>query len=429
MKYDAQTLARLIHPDRVHRNIYTDPEIFELEMESIFGKAWVYIGHESQVPKPGDFFTTYLGHQPVVMSRHTDGKIYVLHNRCSHRGAIVVNERSGNAKHLRCCYHGWAFKPNGKLAAVPLKNGYPDSLDLQGGDFDMQRVPRLADYHGFVFASLNENAPDFEKHLGGAKGTIDNMIARAPDGEVGIFGGVHKYEFPGNWKFQIENNLDHYHAPYAHECTTSNGTQFKRQGGEIHWSLDDKAFRSLWESAGSWGSPKYGHGYVGRLPLNKENTDPAYLEYKACLEARHGPERTKEILGSNRHNTVLYPNLCLQTMAHHVRVIRPIAVDRTEILVYAVFLKGAPDRYHESILRNMNVTHAAAALIQPDDVECFTRMQRGLRNEQPEWLLFGRGVERESIDNDTQDVRGQATDEVGMRAQYRAWKEYMCSAT
>ena len=115
-------VAVLIEPGRVHRDVYTDPEIFELEMERIFGRAWLYVGHASQVREPGDYITTELGRQPVIMVRHRDGAIHVLLNRCTHRGAKVVNERKGNASRLICCYHGWSFDTDGRLASVPVKH-------------------------------------------------------------------------------------------------------------------------------------------------------------------------------------------------------------------------------------------------------------------------------------------------------------------
>ena len=126
-------LQSLVQPDRVHKRVYTDPAIFELEMDRVFGQAWLYVGHESQVPKPGDYFTTRLGREPVVMVRHTDGQIHVMFNRCPHKGAKIVPDGSGSAgKFLRCLYHGWTFKCDGSLLSVPLRSGYEDTgLDLK----------------------------------------------------------------------------------------------------------------------------------------------------------------------------------------------------------------------------------------------------------------------------------------------------------
>src|SRR6476659_10397703 len=123
-------LSRLVEPERVHRRVYVDPDVFELEMDRIFGRAWIYVGHDSQVPNPGDYVTTQVGRQPVVMARHTDGQVYVLENRCPHKGALVCPERSGHADRFMCMYHGWRFDGDGSLRSVPVHSGY------EGSSFD-----------------------------------------------------------------------------------------------------------------------------------------------------------------------------------------------------------------------------------------------------------------------------------------------------
>ncbi|MPY69779.1 MAG: Rieske 2Fe-2S domain-containing protein, partial [Alphaproteobacteria bacterium] len=112
-------ISGLVRPGQVHRRVYTDSEVFELELARLFGRAWVYVGHESQTPKPGDFITTEIGRQPVIVVRGADGAIRVLLNRCSHRGAKVANEPCGHAERLTCLYHGWSYDLDGALAAVP----------------------------------------------------------------------------------------------------------------------------------------------------------------------------------------------------------------------------------------------------------------------------------------------------------------------
>src|SRR5580698_8548554 len=120
-----RSIAELVEPDRVHRSVYTDQEIFDREIEQIFERVWIYCGHESQVKKPGDYWTVQIGRQPMVMVRHEDGKIYVLHNRCAHRGAMICGNRHGNTgKAFTCSYHSWQFHTDGTLESFPLPKGY-----------------------------------------------------------------------------------------------------------------------------------------------------------------------------------------------------------------------------------------------------------------------------------------------------------------
>src|SRR5258707_10613422 len=228
---NADHIAKLIEPGRVHRNVYTDPDLFELEMARIFGRAWLFVGHTSQVPQPGDFITTELGRQPVVMTRHRDGKVRVLLNRCTHRGAKVVNERRGNAPRLTCCYHGWSFDTDGRLASVPVPEGC--AADFDQAAFGLARAPRVGEYRGFVFASLAAKGSSFEDHIGPMKRNIDDLVDHAPDRALALDAGMHRYAYNRNWKLQVENVLDAYQLPFVHASTINKqGVQFARREGD-----------------------------------------------------------------------------------------------------------------------------------------------------------------------------------------------------
>ena len=224
----------LVGEGRVHRDIYLDPGLFEAEMERLFARAWVYVAHESQVPNPGDYFTTHVGLEPVVVVRHTDGKVRVLYNRCAHRGAKVVNGVCGNAKRLRCLYHGWNYHTDGTVAAIPLPDGYGDGqVGLDNPRQSMRPLARVEAYRGFIFAKQVDEGTTLADHLGDAARGIDELVDRAPDGEVELAGGFHRYYFDGNWKHQAENLADQYHAPFSHESSvTPDGYQFSRRPGE-----------------------------------------------------------------------------------------------------------------------------------------------------------------------------------------------------
>lgn len=431
-------LRELIRKDRVHRSVYTDSKIFELEMTNIFEKAWVYVGHESQIPRPGDFVTTVIGRQPVVMARHTDGKVYVVFNRCGHRGAIVCNEERGNVRYFRCMYHGWTFRTNGELAGVPLKNGYPGDFDLKAPELGMVRVPRFESYRGFVFASLSRTGSSLTEHLGGIKSKIDDLIGGAPDDEIELVSGCHKYRLRANWKLQIENADDIYHPPATHESTsTEAGRQFvRREGDERGFALandeDGDMPASFWDRV-PVGGFEHGHTWCGALAVDPgKRRGPAYEAYVKALTEKQGAERAERMLNVDWHVAVVYPNLLLQSLARYLRVVRPISVDCTEVYIYPMRLKGAPLAWNRSIIKFVNVTHSAASFIQTDDVEAFVRCQNGLQVRDPEWVIFARGVGSEVPDRNPANAGGVRTDsgvsELPMRNQYRAWVKYMCGA-
>jgi phenylpropionate dioxygenase-like ring-hydroxylating dioxygenase large terminal subunit len=425
---DTGVLQSLVHRDHVHRSVYLDPDIFELEMRRIFGRAWVFVGHESLVPKAGDYVTTTIGSVPVVLSRHTDGRLYVVFNSCGHRGAVVCNEERGNVKLFRCSYHGWTFDTNGDLDAVSMRHGYGPGVDLANPALGMGRVPRMEIYRGFVFASLARDGQSLADYLGHAKDSIDELCDRAPDGEVDLSGGVHRYTFRANWKLQLENTVDMYHVPFSHESTVSrSGRQFGRRPGEKAGSeISDRGNAAKrWEERIAWGSRANGHSYAGHQPV-AENLpdDPVFRAYIASLEAKHGRERTLAILRPKRHNTAFFPNMTLQALNHHVRVIQPVAVDRTEIRVYPVKLKGAPDEMNRGFIRHLNVTHSASSLIQTDDLENFRRCQVGAGAPSSDWVWFARGVETDREDEHG-DFVNSGTVELPQRSQYAAWLRFM----
>jgi benzoate/toluate 1,2-dioxygenase subunit alpha len=428
---NAEHMARLIEPGRVHRDVYTDPDLFELEMERIFGRAWLFVGHASQVREPGDYVTTELGRQPVIMVRHRDCKVHVLINRCTHRGAKVVNERKGNAPRLTCCYHGWSFDTDGRLAAVPVPEGCAADFDKEA--FGLAHAPRVAEYRGFVFASLAAKGASFEDHIGAMKRNIDDLVDRAPDGELSLDAGMHRYAYAGNWKLQVKNVLDSYHVPFGHASTVNKqGVQFARREGDSRGATVVETERK--QTAASWKERKSyiagnGHGWTSNTALDEgKRSSPAFDAYKRVLEAKVGAARAREILTPRLHNSLIYPNVSIMGLNIHVRVIKPVAVDRTEVTIYPIRLLGAPDAMNFGNIRLLNVTHSAASFVQTDDLESFARTQKGLRSNLTEWVDLSRGLGDEEPDLELNATRSLATHEMVMRAQYKAWLGYMREA-
>ena len=427
-----EEISKLIEPGRVHRRVYTDPEIFELEMERVFGRAWLFVGHSSQVPNPGDYFTTELARQPVVMTRHRDGKVHVLFNRCTHRGAKVVNERCGHAARMTCLYHGWSFDTDGALTVVPIPDGCAGGFRKE--DFGLAPVPRVQEYRGFVFASLTRDGSSFEDQIGPMKGNIDDLVDRAPDGELAFDLGQHRYAYNGNWKLQIENVLDSYHVPFGHASTVNKqGVQFARregdkEGAKVVETTDQNKTTASWRDRKSYVTGN-GHGWSSNTALDDgKRSSPAFDAYKLALIAKVGAERAAQILTPRLHNSLIYPNVSIMGLNIHVRVVKPISVDRTEVTVYPVRLLGAPDAMNFGNMRLLNVTHSAASFVQTDDLESFVRTQKGLRSLASDWVDISRGLGAEEADRTYNATRGASVGELAMRAQYKAWLGYMQEA-
>jgi len=421
-------ISKLIEPGRIHRRVYTDPEIFELEMERIFGRAWLFVGHASQVSNPGDYITTELARQPVIMTRHHDNTVHVLLNRCTHRGAKVVNERRGHAAKMTCCYHGWTYDTDGKLLAVPVPEGCAKGFDKNA--FGLVRLARMGEYRGFVFASLSAKGPSFEDHIGPMKSNIDDLVDRAPDGALVLDAGMHRYVYDGNWKLQVENVLDSYHVPFGHASTVNEkGAQFARRDGDKTGAAVVEAGKN--QTAPAWKSRRSyitgnGHGWTSNTLLDDaKRSSSAFDEYRRVLAEKVGEAKATAILTPRLHNSLIYPNMSIMGLNIHIRVIKPVAVDRTEVTIYPVRLAGAPQAMNFANIRLLNVTHSAASFVQTDDLESFVRVQNGLRSHGTDWVDVSRGLGEEEPDRELNATRELATHEMAVRAQYQAWLNYM----
>src|SRR4051812_9972067 len=203
------TFSQLVFEDRVHRSIYTDPAIFEMEMTRIFGAVWVYLAHESQIPNNDDYVTARLGLRPLIVVRDSEGKLRALYNRCTHRGARICRQDSGSARTFQCAYHGWTYFNTGRLRGVPWPEGY--ACDFKDSKFNLAQVPRVQSYRGFIFGTLNKNAPSLENYLGGIAKPIDEWVDRHPGAKVAVR-EANRLKYKGNWKLAYDNAADGYHV-------------------------------------------------------------------------------------------------------------------------------------------------------------------------------------------------------------------------
>jgi benzoate/toluate 1,2-dioxygenase alpha subunit len=201
---------------RVAREIFTDPGIFELEMKHIFEGNWIYLAHESQIPNKNDYFTTYMGRQPIFIARDRNGQLNAFVNACSHRGAMLCRFKRGSRVIFTCPFHGWTFTNSGKLLKVknPEGAGYPECFN-KDGSHDLTKIARFESYRGFLFGSLNPDVVPLVEHLGEAAKMIDLIVDQSPEG-LEVLRGASTYLYDGNWKLQTENGADGYHVTSVH---------------------------------------------------------------------------------------------------------------------------------------------------------------------------------------------------------------------
>ena len=376
---------------RCKREMFTDPRLFDLEMEHLFEGNWLYVAHESQIAQNNDYYTTYMGRQPIVIARNKAGELNAFINACSHRGAMLCRFKSGNKATYTCPFHGWTFNNSGKLLKVkdPKHAGYPDSFDCDGSH-DLKKVARFESYRGFLFASLRADVAPLEVFLGESKKIIDMVVDQSADG-LEVLRGSSTYVYEGNWKLQAENGADGYHVSAVHwnYAATQQQRKLKEAGDDI---------RAM--SAGGWG--KKGGGFYsfehGHLLLwtrwdNPEDR-PMFAE-RDRLAGEFGEARADWMIGNSR-NLCLYPNLYLM------------------------------DQFGSQL-----------RVARPDDLEEFRACQQGFAGRAMEWNDMSRGSEHwvDGADESAKEIdlhplmSGMRTEDEGLFVlQHTYWQQQMIKA-
>jgi len=251
------------------------------------------------------------------------------------------------------------------------------------------------------------------------------MTDRSPIGEIELAAGCHRYHYRGNWKLQMDNMADMYHPAACHGSTVGpDGRQFKRRpggaGGEALFFAPNG--EAIVAQTGVRGLPN-GHSSEASL-FDKEQSGGEFDEYRRLLVGVHGEARTADILKNRRHSMTLFPNVDIVIAQMAVRVIRPLAVDLTEVEIWPVKLKGAPEKMSRDLVRFANISHAAASFIQSDDLEAFERCQEGMQTQGTDWVLVAKGLGDE-IDEGLGVKFGPRSSEVGQRMRHYAWRDLM----
>ncbi len=421
----------LVGPDRVHRDLYTDPGVYASEQARLWTRAWVYVGHESQTPAVGDYYTTEIAGQSLIMLRKSPQEVTVLMNRCAHKGSQLVHEREGNCgKMLRCPYHAWTYRLDGSLLSIPLKNDYEGTgLSSCPSGKGLSSPGASMNYKGFVFVRISEEGPDFMSYFGEALATLDNMVARAPDGELAVLGQPLRSRIDCNWKLYLENVNDTVHPISTHESAASAAkavAQTLPEGGDAVLAMEQLlpfgAGYSFYAEMGARVLPQ-GHSVLG----TKFSIHTGYAplpDYQEELEARHGPEAAQRILQFSPQNTVLYPSLAAKASPMILRVLRPLAVDRTLVEIWAFAPKNAPARLRQRAASYARLVFSPMSVVAHDDVHLFESQQRGLLCSGNEWLSLHRGYRDGEIDQGATSM-DSGNNEWVIRNQHRGWLALM----
>lgn len=403
-------LGQLVKTDAVYTSVYTDADLFEAELKTIFYDGWVFVGHESEVPNPNDYVTRMVGREPVIMVRTREGAISVVSNRCAHRGNMLCHEERGSARSFKCDYHGWTFNHRGDLIGVPL----PGGACRDQSDFPLRRPAMQAEHRGFVFVSFNPDPGPLTDYLGQAAALIDRAVGLSPTGRVKLTAGWLKQRFRCNWKMLPENSTDGYHAPFTHasflrvfapdsQYTMLSQSEDERRSVTVDWGGGHVAL----DHAPSYTKPLQWLGTTAEK-------EPAYVD--AMKKAYGEEEATRRLIEGPPHATV-FPNLFIGEM--NIVIFQPLSVHESVLWHTPLLLDGVPRELNARLVRQSVAAMGPASFLLADDAMISERQQvasDGLGG----WMDLSRGMNREQRREDS--IWGHITDETTNRG---FWSHYL----
>ncbi len=427
-------LDQLVDADAgiISREIFVSKELYEQELETLFTRAWLFVGHESLVPKAGDFFTSRMGEESVILCRDNDDKIHVFLNSCRHRGMKVCRYDQGNTAVFTCPYHAWAYALDGSLQGVPQFKQLYDGV-LEREKWALIEVPNLANYKGTIWASWDPDAPDFLSYLGDAKEHLDQALDcrdGRPGGSEVI--GVHRWVFPANWKFAAENFLgDTYHNP-SHRSVDLIGIGPSAQKG-IKGRRDDE----LETAQHIWISYPQGHGIHSALqPANFEFLDSYLDQPEIGAYFRHCFEERKRRLGE-KARLMPFVGTIFPNTSYHGRQPRglcawhPHAPTETEGWRFFLVDKDAPASVKDFMRKFYMRYSGPAGMTEQDDMENWlyaTEASKGaIARRYP--FNYQQSLHAAKLDDPVPgEVSTQVTEHIA-RGFYRRWQSYLSGAS
>jgi phenylpropionate dioxygenase-like ring-hydroxylating dioxygenase large terminal subunit len=371
----------------ISREIFVNEDIFRMELENLFSRAWLFVGHESQIPRPGDYFSSKMGTDNVLVTRDRDGEVHVLLNSCRHRGMRVCRYDEGNTLQFRCPYHGWAYSIDGSLVSRAGELfGVPKFREAYFGELEKEKWGLISTgktecYKGLIFATWDPDAPDFKDYVGSFIHWLDNIsdgLIGTPGGSE-VFQGVMKWRVPANWKFVTENFIgDGYHSATTHPSVDAVGIGPAGKSGSRH-QLDPETEAFLTTNMPMTSFDELGHGaadttytedYWGRPPAFVDH--PELTEYfsdifNAKRDARRQAGRPMGGFGPGS----MFPSMSFHAYGFPstILVAHPVSACVTEIWRWFVVDKDLREDAREWLRRYYLRYSGPAGMTEQDDME------------------------------------------------------------
>jgi ethylbenzene dioxygenase subunit alpha len=407
-----------IEHGKIDRQIFWDDAIYQLELERIFARCWSFVAHESQVATAGDFLTTYIGEDSVIVSRGRDGAVGVFLNSCPHRGNRVCFAEQGNANRFACNYHGWSFGNNGKLVGMPAEALYAETCP----GFDRSAIAlhpaRVGIYKGLVFATFDEAAPSLDDYLGDFRWYLDILLDNDDDGTEFLDGNI-KSRIGCNWKFPAENFAgDSYHAAWTHNsgavAMLGIGTGKINQEHSYHASVNGHGWQ-------------FGLDMVGNAMTLGEQEIVDYLRSRETVVAERLGKIRSRMVGSIASATV-FPNFSFLPGHNAFRAWIPKGPHMTEVHTWVLTNRNMPDALKEKYRKGVMRTFSPSGTLEMDDGENWencTRSNAGVVTRRQK-LHYALGLDSRIEDPDLKGtIHLRKYNDANQRAFYGRWLELM----